>query len=152
MLYHFLIFLEILLFPFLASSQCKISGSVTGNVEKRLTVFYPFNGFSNSLVPQDKSSIYVDSVGKFSFKLDLETPTFITLFIDNNPIWLIVDNKSHLQIKIHLDSIQRGNHQNWLSITGKNSRGNLYFNEYNFDPYTKYLSVFLFVGAICYQQ
>ena len=105
MLYHFLIFLEILLFPFLASSQCKISGSVTGNVEKRLTVFYPFNGFSNSLVPQDKSSIYVDSVGKFSFKLDLETPTFITLFIDNNPIWLIVDNKSHLQIKIHLDSI-----------------------------------------------
>lgn len=130
-----------MLLPFIASSQCKISGCVTGNLEKRLSVFYPFNGFSNSFVPQDKSDIYLDSAGRFSFKLDLETPTFITLFIDNNPIWLIVDNKSELHIQIHLDSIKKDNHQNWLSITGKNSKGNLYFNEYNFDPYTKYSGI-----------
>lgn len=125
-----------------------ISGHITGNVEKQLKVFYPFNDFTTVRIIQEKSLVNLDSKNKFAFQINIAKPTFITLYIDYNPIDLFVDNNSDLFVEIHLDSIKKDGHNNWLNITGKYSRGNLYFNEYNFYPSTKYSGVTDFFSSV----
>jgi hypothetical protein len=125
-----------------------ISGHITGNVEKQLKVFYPFNDFTTVRIIQEKSLVNLDSTNKFAFELSIVQPVFITLYIDYNPVDLFVDNNSDLFVEIHLDSIKKDGHNNWLNITGKYSCGNLYFNEYNFYPSTKYSGVTDFFSSL----
>ncbi len=117
-----------------------ISGYVSGNNEKQIRVFYPFNEFTTvQFLLQEKSLIDLDSSGKFTVQLDIAHPTFIKLYIDYNPVDLFVDNNSNLLVEIHLDSITKDSHKGWLNIKGEHAQGNLYFNEYNFDPHTEAL-------------
>jgi hypothetical protein len=126
-----------------------ISGHVTGNTEKQLNVFYPFNGFTTVwFLLQEKSLVDLDTSNNFTVRLSINRPGFITLYIDYNPVDLFVDDSSDLFIEIHLDSIKGVSHKNWLGIKGKYAPGNLYFNEYNFYPHTKYAGVIDFFSQV----
>lgn len=137
--------IELLILLFLThlniEAQVYISGKITGNVPDQLFIYSPVNDFANNTLIKDETGITIDSCGQFRFNLDLNDPCFVTLKIGYEPIWLLLQPNDSLNIKINLDSLNGQSHHGWLQMTGNNSGGHLFFNEYNFQPYNKLVPI-----------
>lgn len=137
--------IELLILLFLThlniEAQVYISGKITGNVPEQHFIYSPINGFANNTLIKDEAVFNIDSCGQFRFTLDLNDPCFVTLKIGYEPIWLLLQPNDSLNIKINLDSLNGQSHHGWLQMTGNNSSGHLFFNEYNFQPYKKLVPI-----------
>lgn len=125
----------LILFPKNVLGIVNIEGQVVGNINKEANVFTPINNFSNYLIP---SSIPIDVNGNFKINFSVPTTFFITIFIDKDPIWLIVEPDDSIALKI---DINNSGNKNWLKIKGRNAKGNEFFNEFNYDPSKKYIPI-----------
>ena len=137
------IFLLILfVLPMCTFGKVIIEAKVIGNVNKEALFFIPINNFSNRSVP---SSIPIDNQGNFKFAFDVTNTFFITVFIDRDPIWLIVEPNDSISMKIDLE---KSGKKGWLRIFGKNAKGNELFNEFNYDPSKKYVPIWEIFSSI----
>lgn len=135
----------IIIFSILARTslfgEIRIEGSVSGSATRRVELFYPINGFYNGNILQKNSISKLDSKNIFRFSIEINTPAFITIKVDHEPIWIAVEGNDNIKLEIHLDSLTKFSHKGFLKIEGTNSCGNLFINNFNFEPYDKYIPI-----------
>ncbi len=120
-------------------SQVLIKGEISNFPKSKTVLIEPINDIHNYVINKKEYQLSLDDNGKFEKKLNLNSPVFLIIYIDMRPIWLFVEKNDTLEIKIHTDSLRPNSLNNAMIVKGKNALGNLFFNNYNYQPSWKIL-------------
>lgn len=100
-----------------------IAGKIIGEIPKKVEFTKPINGtwFYGS-----KQSVKPDSLGNFQIKVDIDSPSFITLYIPKKANGtLLVEPRKNYNINFNLNLTDKK-----FSVTGQNSKGQNLYNSF----------------------
>lgn len=114
--------------------QVTIKGQVVSGTTS-IGYLKPFKGFANNFI---ETQLPLSDQKDFTLNFEIEKPTFIKFSIDGRSIILLCEPGETIVLKVS----QSISDSDWLSITGRNSDANLYYNYvYNKNPIDKFLGV-----------
>ncbi len=152
-MYKIIIFLFCSVFSNLyTKAEVVLKGNVIGNTSKNVELLLPINYVTNEI---KKATVYKNAIapnGEFSLSFEIKRTCFITLSIDNEPIWLLLEPSDNLELIINLDITDKEKNDQWLKIKGNNAKGNLLFNKINYYPYNKFIPLFNFLENLPFDK
>jgi thiol-disulfide isomerase/thioredoxin len=119
-------------------SQAIITGFINDTTVKQIQIFEPINGFCNNrhfLTP--KTKVILDK-SRFKRKINITSSNFIVIKVDEEPFYLFIEPRDTIDISINLKDFSKETFYKNVSITGKNSAGNLLLNHFDFYPGYKF--------------
>ncbi|MGN6601589.1 MAG: TlpA family protein disulfide reductase [Ginsengibacter sp.] len=127
-----LAFLSIFLFNQTYGQYTNITLKVTDSLRRPIIFFEPINGHANRYIPSytikntDAKGLVVER------KLKIKEPVAIEIHFGFEPLWLYLELSQKIYIEINLNHFTSNSTNGGLKIRGQNSKGNEYFNEFNF--------------------
>jgi thiol-disulfide isomerase/thioredoxin len=111
-----------------------IRGKVADSNKSKMILLEPILGVQNSRISKKEYLVTIDSNRHFLKALHVDNPIFLILFIELRPIWIFVEPNDTIDMEINVDSLLPNSLNKAILFRGKNALGNLYFNEYNYQP------------------
>jgi thiol-disulfide isomerase/thioredoxin len=129
----------ILLLSVNARAVVKISGTIYGIKEQYLLYTLPLDGFCNIMVNEKLNLNPVETVKRFNFSINVNSPVFLKLEVENLPVWLLVDSGDSIDIEISIEKYKES--INGLKINGSSNEAILLYNEMFVNPYNNFIKL-----------
>jgi len=133
-----------------------ICGKVSSSQKFVVHIYNPINSYHNFayLDTTPKNSVLVNGKDSIYESIKIDRPEFICIrfenkkkeFINRADILVFPGDSLNLKIDLSIDS------STWITYKGSNKSGQQLFNAINYQPYTKFTSLFTVINKLPYNQ
>lgn len=121
-----------------ANGQVIVRGYIYNSSQHQIMLPEPINGFSNSRIFKTEWGKQLDSKHYFERKINLEKANMLTLFVGTEPIWIFAEPNDTIEVFVDFSKFTNSSPNGGIIFKGRNSKGNEYFNSFNFQPGKKF--------------
>lgn len=114
--------------------QVVISGLISDSNHSNIVLFEPINGFYNDELAGHQGLVTPDKNGYFEKKIGLQHPMMLCLRIGLQPIHFFAEPGDTIRMDINVNKFTESSPNGGIIFNGNNAKGNIYFNEFNFNP------------------
>lgn len=118
--------------------QLIIKGFIKDHNHNKVDLFEPINGFYNQDFPGPNSEIQISRKGYFEKKIKLDNRNMLCLRIGIEPVYFFAEPGDTINIMIDANKFSDYSPNGGIIFKGKNSKGNEYFNSFNWQPGRKF--------------
>lgn len=135
--------LKLVIILFLISTVTNGKSLLIGNIknsESNTIIVYSYtNGFYKDVIFKPDETVALDKKGNFKKELLIQNPCFIKIQFGFKQLYIFFSPNDTVEVHVDISKYEENSIGKAVNFRGANSSGNLYFNELNYFPSTKFI-------------